>query len=91
MRTVLTTDDEVAAALGARTQTSGSSHKAVDNEVMRGRLMTGTKAAPERAPFRILSAPRGCLPGIDPLKLNQLVDELETEGFLERPHGEGPS
>ena len=39
--------------------------------------------AQDRA-FEVVSARRGILPGIDPLKLNRLVDELETDGFLER-------
>ena len=34
--------------------------------------------------FEVVSARRGILPGIDPLKRNRLVDELETDGFLER-------
>ena len=38
---------------------------------------------------QVASARRGFLPGIDPLKLNQLVDELEMDEFLERPHGRG--
>ena len=54
---------------------------------MRNGLMTGEKPVLEREPFRVDSAQRGFLPGVDPLKLNQLVDELETERFLERPHG----
>ena len=57
------------------------------NEVMRRGLMSGEKPAPDREPFTVASARRGFLPGIDPLKLNQLVDELEVDEFLERPHG----
>ena len=87
MRTTLTLDDDVAAAVKALARSSGETFKAVVNEVMRRGLMTGEKPALEREPFRVDSAPRGFLPGIDPLKLNQLVDELETERFLARPHG----
>ena len=91
MRTTLTLDDDVAAAVKALARSSGKTFKAVVNEVMRNGLMTGEKPIVEREPFRVASAPRGFRPGIDPLKLNQLVDELETERFLERPHGESPS
>ena len=87
MRTTLTLDDDVATAVKALARSSGRSFKAVVNDVMRKGLMTGDKPTPAREPFRVASAPRGFLPGIDPLKLNQLVDELETERFLERPHG----
>ena len=87
MRTTLTLDDDVAAAVKALARSSGKTLKAVVNEVMRNGLMTGEKPILEREPFRVDSAQRGFLPGVDPLKLNQLVDELETERFLERPHG----
>ena len=91
MRTTLTLDDDVAAAVKALARSRGRTFKAVVNEVMRNGLMTGEKPALEREPFRVPSVPRGFLPGIDPLKLNQLVDELETEGFLERPHRDSAS
>lgn len=87
MRTTLTIDDDIAAALKARARDTDKSFKAVVNEVMRIGLMTGEKPVPHREPFRVASAPRGFLPGIDPLKLNQLLDEIETERFLERPLG----
>ena len=89
MRTTLTIDDDVATALKALARCSGKTFKAVVNEVMRKGLMTGEKPAPEREPFRVASARRGFLPGIDPLKLNQLVDELEVDEFLERPYAHG--
>ena len=90
MRTTLTIDDDVAIALKALVRNSGKTFKTVVNEVMRNGLMTGEKPAPDREAFQVASAPRGFLPGIDPLKLNQLVDELEADGFLERPHGKTP-
>ena len=49
-------------------------------------VMTGEKPAPDREPF-MESVRCGFLPGIDPLKLNQLVDELEVEEFLEWAQG----
>ena len=63
--------------------------KAVVNEVMRRGLKTGEKPVPDREPFKVESVRCGLLPGFDPLKLNQLVDELEVDGFLERLHGCG--
>ena len=88
MRTALTTDDDVAAALVARARTSGRSFESVVNEALRTGLMTGKgpepkpDSDPEPAPFRVASAPRGFLPDIDPFALNQLPDLLETERFF---------
>ena len=89
VRTTLTIDDDVAAALKALARNSGKTFKAVVNEVMRRGLMTGEKPVPDREPFRVESVRCGFLPGIDPLKLNQLVDELEVDEFLERTQGRG--
>ena len=58
--------------------------KAVVNEVMRRGLMTGKKPVPDREPFTVESVRCGFLPGVDPLKLDQLVDELEVGEFLAR-------
>ena len=89
MRTTLTIDDDVATALKALARNSGKTFKAVVNEVMRRGLMTGEKPAPDREPFKVESVRCGFLPGIGPLKLNQFVDELEVEEFLERAQGHG--
>jgi len=35
-------------------------------------------------PFVVRAKSCGFLPGIDPLKLNQLTDELESDAFVER-------
>ena len=84
MRTALTIDDDLAAALVARARTSGRSFESVVNEALRTGLMTGKEpdSDPEPAPFRVASAPRGFLPDIDPLRLNQLLDLLETERYF---------
>ena len=89
MRTTLTIGDDGATALKALARNSGKTFKAVVNEVMRRGLMTGEKPVPDREPFKVESVRCGFLPGFDPLKLNQLVDELEVDGFLERLHGCG--
>ena len=89
MRTTLTIDDDLATALKALARDSGKTFKAVVNEVMRRGLTTGEKPVPDREPFKVESVRCGFLPGIDPLKLNQLVDELEVEEFLERAQGRG--
>ena len=90
MRTTLTIDDDVATALRDRARTTGQSFKAVVNDVMRNGLTVGEKPLAGRRRFQVVSARPGFLPGIDPLKLNQLVDELEVEGFLREVHGRNP-
>ncbi|MYE13615.1 MAG: ribbon-helix-helix protein, CopG family [Gammaproteobacteria bacterium] len=87
MRTTLTLDDDIAASLKTLARDTGRSFKAVVNDVIRHGLLTGEKPLAEREPFHVASAARGFLPGIDPLKLNQLVDELEVDRFTEQPHG----
>ncbi len=88
MRTTLTIDDDVAEALKDLSRKSGTSFKSVVNEVLRRGLTTGEKPSAVREPFRVRSAPRGFRAGIDPLKLNQLTDELEIERFMAQRHGE---
>lgn len=90
MRTTLTIDDDLAAALKRSARRSGKPFKAIVNEAIRRGLSTGEKPDEPRERFLVLSARRGFLPGVDPLKLNQLVDDLEVDGFLERPHGRNP-
>lgn len=79
MRTTLTLDDELAAALHAEARRSGRSFKDVVNETLRRGLTRGDK--PGRGPrrFRVRAKACGFRPGIDLSRLNQLVDELEIE------------
>ena len=82
MRTTLTIDDDLAAALKEIARESGKPFKFVVNTMLRNGLTTGAKPTEPRPRYRVASAPRGFMPGLDALKLNQLVDELETEAFL---------
>ena len=88
VRTTLTIDDDIAHALKNLSRDTGASFKAVTNEVLRRGLTTGEKPAAARKRFRVRSAARGFRPGIDPLKLNQLADELEIEQFLAQSHAD---
>ena len=87
MRTTLTIDDDLAAALKKAAHDSGKTFKSVVNAALRNGLTTGEKPLQPRPRYRIASAPRGFMPGTDPLKLNQLIDELDTEAFLASRHG----
>lgn len=80
MRTTLTLDDDLAAWLQRKARLSGRSFKEVVNEAIRSGLSRGDQAVtPQRHPFRVEPQACGLRPGIDPLRLNQLIDELEIE------------
>ena len=75
MRTTLTLEDDLAAALRERSRTLGLSFKQVVNQTIRqglGQPAAGPGGPPITRPHRF-----GFRPGIDLDKLNHLVDELE--------------
>ena len=90
MRTTLTIDDDLAEALKDLSRQRASSFKAVLNDVLRRGLSAGEMPELSAEPFRVASAARGFRPGIDPMRLNQLADELETDRFLTRDHDQSP-
>lgn len=82
MRTTLNIDNEIAAALKALARKSDRTVDVVVNEVLRNGLATGAKPAADQGSFRVASARRGFLPGIDPMKLNQLAGDLEVDASM---------
>ncbi len=78
----MTIDDDVADALKERARLLEQPFKQVVNEILRKGLR------PERAtlsePYRVQPLNCGLQPGVDPLRLNQLSDELEVEAFLQK-------
>jgi hypothetical protein len=83
MRTTLTLDDDVARALKQQAKVAAESFRDVVNDVLRRGLAAAD--APKQRKKRFVVRPHklgGYMPGIDPLKLNRLSDELETERFL---------
>ncbi|HEX7026240.1 MAG TPA: DUF2191 domain-containing protein [Gammaproteobacteria bacterium] len=82
MRTTLTIDDKLAAALKKRAFETGKSFEEVVNEVLRAGL-AAVPAPPEPKPFKSKSFPMGGpLPGINLDKANQLAGELEDEELV---------
>lgn len=82
MRTTLTLDNDLAAALQEQALLHGISFKQVVNDTLRRGLSPRTQ---ERKPmFRVKPLPGGFRQGVDPLKLNQLNDELEVQDFLNK-------
>lgn len=82
MRTTLTLDDDIADALKDRARHLDQPFKQVVNEVLRRGL--GPAAAEPREPYRVRPLNFGLRPGVDPLRLNQLADELEVEAYFEK-------
>ena len=83
MRTTLTMDDDIAARIEERRRTSGQSLKQVVNQLLREGLRSSERL-PKARPYRTKThrLRLRLRPGFDTAGLNQLVDELETEGRL---------
>lgn len=78
MRTTLTLDRDVADRVKLEVRRSGKAMKAVVNEALRmGLGLVGKPVKPPR--FQVRPHAFGLKPGIDRDRINQLVDELESE------------
>ncbi len=82
MRTTLTLDDDVAHQLSERQRLTGMSFKQVVNATLRAGLQSAQQPVASLPPFRVTPKAAGFRTGVDVLRLNQLNDELEGEGFL---------
>ena len=78
MRTTLTLEPDVAKRLRMEMRRTGKSLKAAVNEALRLGLGAGGKA-PKVPRFQVEAHAFGFKPGIDLDRLNQLLDEMETE------------
>ncbi len=79
MRTTLTLDEDLAKRLKELARHGGRSFKEVTNEVIRRGLSAGAPQVEGVRPFRVEPKACGFKPGVDPLKLNQIYDDLEIE------------
>jgi len=83
MRTTLTLDSDVAERLASETRRTGKSLKALVNDaIRRGLGLTGRQ--PKAPRFTVAPHAFGLRPGIDPDRLNQLIDELEVDEAARR-------
>ncbi len=80
MRTTLTLDEDVADFLKAQSRLQARPFKQVVNDVLRRGMAPGQQA-PEQPTFRVVPNRSGLVTGVDPLRLNQLNDQLEVEDF----------
>ncbi len=82
MRTTLTLDDDLALRLRELSRRSGTGFKQVVNDTLRAGLRSGEKPTEPLPPFRVAPRAAGFRTGVDVRRLNQLNDELESEGSL---------
>ena len=80
MRTTLTLDDDIAGFLREQARLQDRPFKQVVNDTLRRGMSPA--AGEERPVYRVNPQRGGFRPGVDPLKLNQLNDELETQEFM---------
>jgi hypothetical protein len=82
MRTTVTLDADVARALKTETHRTSLPFKQVLNELLRRALA----AAPveRKRPFRVKPHKTRLAAGVDPLRFNQLLDDLDAETFVGR-------
>jgi hypothetical protein len=83
MRTTLTLDDDVAARLRELAHRKRLPFKEVVNAVLRRGLTAQDQRSEGNRPFHVEVFRSRFRPGVDPLKLNQLADELEARRFVE--------
>ena len=87
MRTTLTIEPDIAIEIEKRRRAPGNSLKRVVNGLLRRGLRAEAEAPPPE-PYRSETFDLHFRPGVDPMKLNQLVDELEVDAFLESEAGD---
>jgi len=81
MRTTLTLDEDLARQLQEMARRTGLSFKEIVNDTLRKGLSRGEKPSAQTPKFTVQPKACGFRSGIDPLRLNQLNDELEMEDF----------
>ena len=83
MRTTLTLDDDLAAALKEQARRADQPFKQVVNDTLRrGLSPVPTDAEPG---YQVRPHHSGFRPGVDPLRLNQINDSLEAAEFAGSP------
>ncbi len=81
MRTTLTLEDDLAARLKELAHRRGITFKEALNSVLRRGLTAPEGSGRRSKPFSVRTFRSPFQPGVDPLKLNQLSDEVETRRF----------
>jgi hypothetical protein len=82
MRTTVTLDPDVERLLKNEAHARRQSFKIALNEAVRQAFRPRLAPSPRRKPFVVKARPMGLRPGIDPARLGELSDEMETDAFL---------
>ena len=82
MRTTLTLDNDVAEALREKARLLDAPFKQVVNDTLR-RGMLPEASGPPAPRYQVVPNHSALAPGVDPLKLNQLNDQLAAEAFTQ--------
>ena len=82
MRTTLTLDDDIADSLKEQARLLNKPFKQIVNDALRRGLSPAI--GEDRAAYTVRPLSGGFRAGVDPFKLNQLNDELETREFTNR-------
>ena len=83
MRTTFTPDPDVEAKIKAIARSSKKSMSRVLNEILR-QALADQNTVVQRPRFEVKPFDLDLNPGIDPLRLNQVVDEIEDEEIIMR-------
>jgi hypothetical protein len=86
MRTTVTLDGDVERLLHEAMHAKRRTFKETLNDALRTAL--GTRPAPAARRFKVRARPMGLRPGIDPARLNQLLDDVDVDaaGDVMRSH-----
>jgi hypothetical protein len=82
VRTTIDIDDELTVKLRRLADKRGASFKLVVNEAIRRGLSAQEPRRRRRAAFRVVPFDSAFRPGVDPIRLNALVDDLEVQDRL---------
>jgi predicted transcriptional regulator len=82
MRTTVTLDPDVERLLKNEAHARGQSFKIALNEAVRQAFRPKLAPPHKRKPFVVKARPMGLRAGIDPARLGELADEMETDAFL---------
>lgn len=82
MRTTVTLEPDVAAKVKALAHRRRASFKETLNDLLRRGLAAHARRD-DASPFTVQPHHGGFRPGVDPTRLNQLLDDLEVEDFVD--------
>ena len=91
MKATMTIEPDVADALKERARAQNKSFEQVVNEALRRDVLNGAVGEKPRPKFRVKPNHSGFAPGVDPMKLKELMYKEDDERFLRLTYGEDTS